>query len=260
MKTKYIYHMIKSYIPALFICCGILFIWELCIRSKLIDSYVLPAPSSIFSSLILFKEVIILHSVQTLLEAMIGLCISMVLGVLVAILLDSSKQAQKIVYPLLVVTQTVPIIALAPLLLIWFGFGILPKIIVVILYCFFPICIATASGFLAIPTDFVTLLKSMGASRIQIMKKIKIPMALPQFFSGLKIAVTYSITGAIVGEYVGSFQGLGVLIQTSANSHALGLVFASIFVVIFVSIIFFVCVHYLERVCMPWKYSVRKPK
>jgi ABC-type nitrate/sulfonate/bicarbonate transport system permease component len=156
-------------------------------------------------------------------------------------------------YPLLVVSQTIPMIALAPLLLIWFGFGLFPKVIVVVLFCVFPIAIAVTDALHTTDQNTVDLLKSMRATRWQILTFVRLPSSLPAFFSGVRISATYAIGGAIVGEYVGAYRGLGVFMQTSANSHAIDLVFAALVIVACTSMIFLGLVSITERICIPWR-------
>jgi ABC-type nitrate/sulfonate/bicarbonate transport system permease component len=239
---------IKEYIPSIILSAIIFFVWQEIVQFGLVSSHILPSPISIFLALIQNIDLIAIHSVQTLKEALIGLFFSAIVGVLVAIMLDSSSLTRKAVYPLLISSQTIPIIALAPLLLVWFGFDALPKIIIVVLFCFFPIVIATVSGFAQINPDLLKLLKSMDAGKWQILWKVKIPGALPQFFSGLKIAATYSVTGAIVGEYVGAYQGLGIYLQQMAHAYAIDVVFAIIAVIAILSIGLFMIVLFLEKI------------
>jgi ABC-type nitrate/sulfonate/bicarbonate transport system permease component len=171
----------------------------------------------------------------------------------VAVLLDISVWIRRAVYPLLIASQTVPTIALAPLLLLWFGFGILPKVIIVVLCCFFPITIATLGGFASVERSYLHLLQSMRATYWQSLWYVKLPGSLPQFFAGLKVAVTYSVTGAVVGEYVGAYQGLGIYMQMVAHSYAIVLVFAVIIVISTLSLCLFLLVIWLERIFVPWK-------
>ncbi len=230
-------------------------LWELYCRLGGISKTILPAPSDIFQALIVNRAILSVHAAQTLLEAMIGLLWAIFLGVAVAIVLFLFPRVRSGVYPLLVLSQTIPIIALAPLLLIWFGFDLFPKVIIVILYCFFPITIAVTDALRATDENLVDLLKSMRASSWQILRFVRLPSALPAFFSGLKIAVTYSIAGAIVGEFVGAYRGLGVYMQTSANSHAIDLVFAALVITALITVLLLGFVSMLERMFTPWKYT-----
>lgn len=248
MKYKSFVHVF----PAFFLTITILVLWQVLAQFGLINQHTLPAPISVLSALIDNWDVIAMHSAQTLQEAFIGLVIATGCGLIVAILLDRSTVIKKAVYPLLITSQTIPIITLAPLLLLWFGFDMLPKIIIVVLSCFFPITIATISGFAQTDEELIKLLKSMKANYWQILWMVKFPGALPQFFSGLKIAATYSVTGAMVGEYVGAYQGLGIYMQEMAHAHALTLVFAIILVTAILSFLLVGLVVLLERLLLPW--------
>jgi ABC-type nitrate/sulfonate/bicarbonate transport system permease component len=159
---------------------------------------------------------------------------------------------RRAVYPLLITSQTVPIIALAPLLLIWIGYDIRPKLIVVTLYCFFPIAVATVDGLASAEPELIKLLHSMRATRWQILRLVRLPGAMPAFFSGLRIAAAYSVIGAIFGEYVGAEKGLGIYMQKAANSFATINVFAAILVTTILSLLLFGLVSLIERIALPW--------
>lgn len=246
---------IAGYGPAIVLTVALLAFWEVYVRAGQVSSTILPTPSAIVQALIANWDVISVHTVQTLVETVLGLAAATVLGLLLAILLDISLWTRRAVYPLLVTSQTIPIIALAPLLLIWFGFGLEPKVIVVTLYCFFPIAVASADGLLGSDPDLVRLMRSMRASRWQTLWLVRLPGAMPSFFSGLRIAATYSVTGAIFGEYVGAYQGLGIYMQTSAHSFAIVLVFAAILVTAVLSLLLFGLVAVIERIALPWYYG-----
>ena len=248
-------HGIAGYGPACVLAFTLLAIWELIVRAGKISSAILPAPTAILQALLNNWDVISGHTLQTLLETVLGLAVATLLGVLLAILIDISSSVRRAVYPILVTSQTIPMIALAPLLLIWFGFDIGPKIVVVTLYCFFPIAVACADGLLSADPDLLRLMKSMKASRWQILWFVRLPGAMPSFFSGLRIAATYSVTGAIFGEYVGAYQGLGIYMQTSFNSHAVILVFAAIVVTAVLSLFLFGLVSLIERLALPWYHG-----
>jgi ABC-type nitrate/sulfonate/bicarbonate transport system permease component len=246
-----------SYGPAFVLTVALLAIWELAVRANLSLAQFLPSPSSISHALSLNWGVIYDNTIPTLMETVLGLFVATALGLLLAVLLDLSSWSRRAIYPLLITSQTIPIVALAPLMLIWFGFDILPKVIVVTLYCFFPIAVATADGLASAEPDLLKLLKSMGASRWQTLWLVRLPGALPSFFSGLRIAATYSVTGAIVGEFVGAEKGLGIYMVTSANSHALPVVFAAIFVTAVLSLALFGLVNIMERLTLPWYHASR---
>lgn len=244
--------IITTYLYSILLLIFLVLIWEIVVGFWKINPQILPAPSNIFMAFWDNSSLLLPHIGQTLLETIIGLFLAVVLGVSVAILLRFSQVLKKAIYPQLIVSQTIPMIALAPLLLIWFGFGILPKIIVVTLYCFFPIAVAFADGMEKVNPQIIKLLQSMGASRLQILRFAEIPGALPSFFSGLRIAAAYSVTGAIVGEYVGGYQGLGIFMQTAAHSYAVSLVFVTIIITSILSLILFGGVSLLEQIFVPW--------
>jgi len=241
------------YLPSILLLVILFFIWEAIVDVFNINSQVLPAPSAIFSAYIGHATILIPHIMTTLIETLLGLICAIVLGVFTAILLRLSATVRKALYPLLIISQTIPIIALAPLLLIWFGFTILPKVIIVTLVCFFPITVAFADGMEKVSQQIITLLQSMKASRLQILFLAELPGALPSFFSGLRIAAAYSVTGAIVGEYVGGYQGLGIYMQNAAHSYAVVLVFVVIIITSLLSILLFGAIVLLEKIFVPWR-------
>jgi ABC-type nitrate/sulfonate/bicarbonate transport system permease component len=244
-----------DYGPAFVLAVALLALWELAVRANLSLAQFLPSPATIVQAFVLNRDVIYENALPTLLETMLGLCVATTLGLLLAILLDLSSWARRAIYPLLIVSQTIPLVALAPLLLIWGGIGIGPKIVVVTLYCFFPITVATADGLASAEPDLLRLLRSMGASRWQILWLVRLPGALPSFYSGLRIAATYSVTGAIVGEFVGAYQGLGIYMETSTNSHAIPVVFATIGITALLSLALFALVNLLARLTLPWYHA-----
>ena len=243
---------IAGYGPAIVLLVTLVLLWELAVSASQISPRLLPSPFSIVQALFDNWDVISGHTLQTLLETVIGLGIATLLGLTLAVLLDLSPWIRRAVYPLLVISQTIPIIALAPLLVIWFGYDLAPKVIVVTLYCFFPIAVACADGLLGTDTDLLRLMQSMRASRWQILWLVRLPGAMPSFFSGLRIAATYSVTGAIVGEYVAAYRGLGLYMEEAAHSFAVVLVFAAVLVTAVLSLLLFAFVSLLERIALPW--------
>lgn len=231
---------------------AVLAVWELYVRVASTDPVLLPAPSRVLRAGGEFAGILAGHARQTMAEALLGLSLALVAGCALGALISYSTLLRRMLYPPLVVSQTVPMIALAPLLVAWFGFGILPKLLVVALVCFFPIAVAAADGLGSADPDGTRLLRSMGASRGQLFLKLQLPGALPYLFSGLKIAVTYAVIGAIFGEWVGAYEGLGIFMQTAKNSHRTDLVFAAIFVTAALSIALFVLISALERLLLPW--------
>jgi len=251
---------LAGYGPAFVLAITLLALWQLYVDIGHISPRYLPAPAAIIQALVNNWGVIYDNTIQTLLETVLGMGAAILLGLLLAILLDTSSWMRRAIYPWLVVSQTIPIITLALLLLLWLGYNIIPKIIVVTLYCFFPIAIACADGLASAEPDLLNLLRSMRASRWQTLWLVRLPGAMPAFFSGLRIAATYSVTGAIFGEYVGGFKGLGIYMQSATNSFATVLVFAGILVTAVLSILLFGLVSVIERLALPWYHGAAARK
>ena len=236
----------------------VLVVWELATWYWRIPEWLLPPPSGIALAAFASRSIMAPHIQQTLLETGVGLVLALATGLSLAVIVDVSTVLRRAVYPLLVASQTIPIIAIAPLLVIWLGYGILPKIIIVALVCFFPIVVSTADGLRSVDPDLVALLRTMGATRSQMFLKVRLPSALPSFFSGLKIAITYSVIGAIIGEWVGASRGLGVFMLRASNSFRTDWVFAAIIVVSLLSIVLFFMVVIIERLSLPWFFAARE--
>lgn len=231
-------------------------LWELLARADTSGAKVIPAPTEIWAALIRTRETLLTqHIPQTLIETLLGLAIALILGVALAALLDFSPTLKRALYPVLVISQTIPIIAIAPLLIIVFAFGIAPKIIVVILFCFFPIAVSTLDGLTGTDPDLVALLRAMGASRGQVWRTVRFPSALPSLFSGLRIAATYSVTGAVVGEYITSQFGLGQYLRSAYGSGRVDQAFVSILIVTILSIGLVLLVGLIERIALPWYFT-----
>ncbi|MEI7884343.1 MAG: ABC transporter permease [Clostridia bacterium] len=215
----------------------LLFFWEAIVRLVRIPLYVLPAPSSIFMALFKDWKILLFHSTVTLLETFIGLAIAIGLAVILAILMDAFQNFKAAIYPLLVLSQTIPVIVLAPIFIIYFGFGMTPKIIIVVLMCFFPIVVNFADGLKEVDENIVNLILSYGANKLQIYSIVKIPASIPSLLSGLRIAATYSITGAVVGEWLSAQSGLGYYMLRVKNGYMLDKVFACVVVIVILSLL-----------------------
>ena len=229
----------------------VLLFWEGCVHLFQIPLYLLPAPSNIIHALIENHDVLYSHAIVTLIEAVAGLVIALILAILTAILMDLSKTFRNSIYPHLVVTQTVPVMVLAPLFSIWLGFGIAPKIMIVIFMCYFPITVSFADGLSQVSQKQINLLKSFQASTLQIYAMVKIPAAMISLFSGFKVAATYCIGGAIVGEWISSSAGLGYYMLRVKNGYMLDKVFATVIVVIVLSLLMNACVDIAKKLLCP---------
>ena len=245
--------------PPLALIAAIVVIWEAYVRLAGLDPITLPSPSRVVGALWDFRETAIGHLVPTLVEAVTGCAVSVTLAILAAIALDRWGPVRRAVEPLLVTSQTIPIVAIAPLFVIWFGFGLLPKILIVVLVTFFPVTIALLDGFGRVDRDAMDLMRSMGASARQTFRKLRWPAALPSLFTGLRISVVYAVIGAIFGEYVGATEGLGIWMKLSQNSFRTDLVFGAILLTAIVSVALYVAVGIVERAVVPWSPTSRAP-
>ncbi|MEI6222718.1 MAG: ABC transporter permease [bacterium] len=237
---------------------ALLLLWQTLVQICSIPIWILPSPTAIAYALWDARMLLLEHTTQTVLEAFLGLCCAIIAGVFVATLIEWSEILRRTMYPFLIISQTIPMIALAPLLIIWFGFGIAPKIIVIALTGFFPIAINLIDGFRLVNPEMLHLMRTMGASKKQIFTVVKVPASLPFFFSGVRIAATYSIIGAVIAEWLGATNGLGVMLTRSAKSYMTDRVFAIIVVISLLSLVVITLVEIAARTCIPWHYKLKK--
>ncbi len=212
----------------------------------------LPSPADVVMAFINDFPLLMMHAKITLVEAFLGLFIGTVFGFFIAVIMDHFPIAYKSIYPILVLTQTVPTVAIAPLLVLWLGYGILPKITLIVITTFFPIVIGLLDGFHSADPDALNLLKAMGANKIQCFTHIKLPSSLSHFFAGLRISVSYSVVGAVVSEWLGGFNGLGVYMTRVRKSYSFDKMFAVIFFISLISLLLMLGVTLLKDVVMPW--------
>ena len=243
--------------PPLVLVGFVLAAWELYARASGVSPFVLPAPSDVLGSLWRFRDEAIRHSIPTVVETAVGFSASIAAATAVAVGLDRAVWARRAVEPLLVGSQTIPIVAIAPLVVVWFGFGLLPKVLVVILVTFFPITIALLDGFASTAPEATDLMRSFGASPGQTFWKVRWPSGLPGFFTGLRISATYAVVAAVIGEYVGATDGLGIWMQLSQRSFRTDLVFAAILLTAVLSVALYGVVRAVERAVIPWYRASR---
>ena len=243
--------MIISFISILLF----LIFWQISTNIFSISKWILPAPSDIFLSFTRSFDLFWLHTGRTLEETLLGLFIAVIFGFLIGLLIDVSGIGRKIVYPFILLSQTVPFITLAPLLVIWFGFGVTAKIIIIALVCFFPISISVHEGLYSTDKNMIKLLKSMGAGKISIYKLVKIPSSLPQFFAGLKMAASYAMITAVVSEWIGSDKGLGILLIRSSKSYLTDRTFAVIIVISALTLLLVKIIDIISKFALPWYYK-----
>lgn len=230
----------------------ILLIWQLACSLEFVDSFMLPSPVQVLQAFVKEFPLLMEHSFVTLAEAFLGLVLGILLGFLMAVLMDQFDPIYKAFYPLIVLTQTVPTVAIAPLLVLWFGYEMTPKVILIVITTFFPIAVGLLNGFRSTDADSVNLLRAMGAGRWQIFRYIKLPGAMSQFFAGLRISASYAVVGAVISEWLGGFSGLGVYMTRVKQAFSFDKMFAVIFLISIISLFLMKGVDYLQKICMPW--------
>jgi len=236
----------------------LIILWQISLELGWINDYVLPYPIDIIKTFYSIRMDILDNLYITLQEAIIGLTIAIMIAVIIGTLMDLYSKVKKALFPLLLISQTVPVILLAPLFAMWFGFGITPKIIVVVITCFFPIVISLNQGLEKVDVDKVNLLKTMGASKYQIYKIVKLPSSLFDFFSGLKVAATYSFMGAVISEWMGGRKGLGIYFLRAKKSFDINRVFVVVLVIIIISILIYYGVSLLQDLTTKWQKKSSK--
>ena len=238
--------------------CLILFIWWVLSVTGIVPSYMLPSPVDVVRAFIKDFPNLITHAAVSVQEAIYGLVIGIFLAFLIATAMDRFETLEKALMPLLVVTQTIPTIAIAPLLVLWMGFGMAPKITLVVVTTFFPIAVGLLDGYKSVDPDEINLLLSMKANRLQIFRHVKIPAALPYFFSGLKVAASYAVVGAVISEWLGGFEGLGVYMTRVRKAYAFDKMFAVIILIIIVSLLLMALVNVIQYMAMPWTRAAQQ--
>ncbi len=249
---------ITSKLPALATLAVIVAIWLGASEGGLVPEFMLPSPAQVWDALVTDFPTLMANAAVTLQEAAYGLAIGIAVALALATLMHRVRMLYRALYPLLVVTQTIPTVAIAPLLVLWFGYEMTPKIILIILVTFFPVTVGLLDGFRAVDPDAVGLLRSMGAGRWQIFRYLKCPSALPHFFSGLRIAAAYSVVGAVISEWLGGFGGLGVYMTRVKKAYAFDKMFAVIILISVISLALMALVELAERRCMPYRHLREK--
>ncbi len=241
-------------LPALGLLVALLVLWQLYAQLEVRDAQLLPTPLEVWSALVAQRELLWHHTLVTLWETVVGFAAALAAGVICAVAVDFSPVLRRALYPLLVTSQTIPIITLAPLLVLWFGIYLTPKVIVILLVCFFPITVALADGLRGADPELVRLFRAFGAGRWRIFWSVRLPGALPQLFSGVRIAITYSVIGAIFAEYVAASEGLGFYMVLQQHAFNTAGVMAAITVTAALSIALFLLTALIERLALPWYY------
>ncbi|MFN0074413.1 MAG: ABC transporter permease [Chloroflexota bacterium] len=237
---------------------SMLAVWQIGVGIAGVPKWLLPSPLDVVATIATDRDLIGLHVGRTIQEAALGFVLAGVLGISLGFMMDAWPLARRVLYPPMIASQTVPIIAIAPLLVIWFGYDITPKVMVVALICFFPMVVSTIDGLANIDPDYANLVRAMGGNERSVLRRVRIPGALPSIFSGARIAVTYSVIGAVVGEWVGASRGLGIYMVRAADQMLTERVFAAIVLCAALSIGFFLLIAGIEHLVIPWRRSERR--
>lgn len=229
-------------------------IWQMVSMLGIVEAFLLPAPMDVLRALITEFPTLMEHTVVTLTEAFWGLVFGILLGFVTAVLMDHFEILYRAFYPILVISQTIPTVAIAPLLVLWFGYEMAPKIILIVITTFFPIAVGLLNGFRSVDKDSVNLLRAMSGTQWQIFRYIKFPAALGQFFSGLRISASYAVVGAVISEWLGGFSGLGVYMTRVKKAFSFDKMFAVILLISLISLLLMKAVDLIQKKCMPWEF------
>ncbi len=247
-------------IPAIVSIGLIVLLWHILSVTEVVPDYMLPSPSDVMNAFIEDFDLIMMHSGVTLVEAFYGLLIGIVLAFIIATVMDRWTIMNKALYPIMIITQTIPTIAIAPLLVLWMGFEMEPKITLVAITTFFPIAVGLLDGYKSVDRDYIDLMRAMGAGRYKIFTSVKLPAALPHFFSGLKVSTSYAVVGAVISEWLGGFEGLGVYMTRVKKAYAFDRMFAVIIFIVIISLLLMLLVNVIKAVSMPWITAEKRSK
>jgi ABC-type nitrate/sulfonate/bicarbonate transport system permease component len=232
---------------------GLLLLWAACVRAFQVPAYVLPPPADVIRALASDFPALLPHVAVTAAEAFVGMGIALLAAFALGILIDWFPAVRACIYPILVVTQTVPVIVLAPLFIIYLGFGMAPKVLVVVLMCFFPVAVGFSDALAKVDAEYLNLFRALGAGHVKTYALLKIPASAGALFSGLKVAATYSIGGAVVGEWISSQAGLGYYILKVKNSYRIDKLLACVLLIVALSLLMNALVRLSSYILLPWE-------
>lgn len=238
--------------PPILVLVVIFAVWQTVSMAGLVPSSTLPAPTMIVEQGWANREVIWSHALPTIIATLVGFSVSAVLAFVISIVIDFSLTLRYAIMPLLVISQTLPIVAIAPLIIMWFGFGLFPKVVLVSLVTFFPMTVSFLQGYASADGDAQRLVGSLGGGRATIFRLVRLPSAIPSIFAGLRISIAYAVVGAIFAEYAGAVSGLGVFMQSSKSLFRTDLVLAAVAISSILTLILFGIVALIERLTTPW--------
>jgi NitT/TauT family transport system permease protein len=245
-------------LPAALLIVALLVIWQFYVKAADVNAVLLPAPTDIARALYEDRSLLLSNLRITLIEIVLGFVVGALVGMAAGILIAYSRLAERTLYPIVIASQVIPVFAIAPLLIIWFGFGITPKILIAALIVFFPICVNQVEGLRSADPGAVDLLRSYGASEWRVFRVIRLPASIPYLLAGMQIGVTFSVIGAVIGEWVGAEEGLGALMISANSQSETDLVFAAIVTVAVVGVVLFGLVRIVGDLLWPWQAAARK--
>jgi NitT/TauT family transport system permease protein len=228
-------------------------LWEAGVRLFHVPGWILPAPTAIIAIAKEWAPELLYNSYITLGETIIGFVLALVLSLPLAVIIAFTSTTRRLLYPILLGLQSIPKVALAPLVILWLGIGNWPKIVIVILVCFFPILVNVVAGFEAVPKPMLDLMYSLRASKLAIFRRLRAPIAAPHLFTGCKVAITFAVIGAVIGEFVAAQEGLGYMILMSTAQSQTPLAFAAIILLTVISVVLFYAIEILERRLVTWR-------
>ena len=232
---------------------AVILLWLVLSEGEIVPAYMLPSPFEVVKAFFSDVEILFIHAVVTVQEALYGLIMGTAIGFIIAVLMDRFDFLYKAFYPLLVISQTIPTIAIAPLLVLWMGFSMAPKITLVVLTTFFPVTVSLLDGFKSADRDEINLVRSMGGNRFQVFRHVKLPAAAEQFFSGLKVSASYSVVGAVISEWLGGFEGLGVYMTRVKKAYAFDKMFAVIILISALSLLLMAFINVMRNYVLRYK-------
>jgi len=232
---------------------AVILLWLVLSEGEIVPAYMLPSPFEVVKAFFSDVEILFTHAVVTVQEALYGLITGTAIGFIIAVLMDRFDFLYKAFYPLLVISQTIPTIAIAPLLVLWMGFSMAPKITLVVLTTFFPVTVSLLDGFKSADRDEINLVRSMGGNRFQVFRHVKLPAAAEQFFSGLKVSASYSVVGAVISEWLGGFEGLGVYMTRVKKAYAFDKMFAVIILISALSLLLMAFINVMRNYVLRYK-------
>lgn len=259
MARKAFFHrlLLSAWVKPVIFLVAMVVVWDVAIRVLGIPPYQIPAPKDVLVTLWNDWPTLLREAWPTTVSTLWGFLLTVVFGIPMAMLIAGSRTVESYVYPLLVFSQSIPKIAIAPLFVVWFGFGTLPKVLSAFLLGFFPVVVSAVQGFKSVEPDMLDLAKAMEANRLQTFRMISVPHAMPAIFAGLKVSITLAIVGAVVGEFVGSNSGIGYVLQRSIGNFDLPTMFAALIILSLMGVIMFWIIDIIERFSIPWHASQR---